>query len=115
MTRAEELAKKQERNRREYEARLDAKIIKSKEWYDKNHEYALMKAAEYRQRRRREAKVTKTPPPSTDALEAQLPPALRSNIRRLREEFLKIPILQRPPYDKFLRDKTIEHLKNKIE
>ena len=115
MTRAEELAKKQERNRREYEARRDAKIIKSKEWYGKNHEYALMKAAEYRQRRRREAKVTKTPPPSTDALEAQLPPALRSNIRRLREEFLKIPILQRPPYDKFLRDKTIEHLKNKIE
>lgn len=115
MTRAEELAKKQERNRREYKARRDAKIIKSKEWYEKNHEYALMKAAEYRQRRRREAKVTKTSPPSTDALEAQLPPALRANIRRLREEFLKIHISERPPYDKFLRDKTIEHLKKKQE
>ena len=115
MTRAEELAKKQERNRREYEARRDAKIIKSKEWYEKNNEYALMKAAEYRQRRRREAKVTKTPPPSTDALEAQLPPTLRANIRQLRKEFLSIHISRRPPYDKFLRDKTIEHLKNKIK
>lgn len=113
MTRAEELAKKQERNRQEYEARRDAKIIKSKEWYEKNHEYALMKAAEYRQRRRREAKVTKTPPPSTDALEAQLPPALRANIRQLRKEFLSIHISKRPPYDKFLRDETIEHLKKK--
>ena len=74
-----------------------------------------MKAAEYRQRRRREAKVTKTPPPSTDALEAQLPPALRANIRRLREEFLKIPILQRPPYDVYLKIKTIEYLKKKQE
>lgn len=111
MTRAEELAKKQERNRQEYEARRDAKIIKSKEWYDKNREYALLKAAEYRQRRRREAKVTKTPPPSTDALEAQLPPALRANIRRLREEFLSIHISKRPPYDVYLKLKTIEYYK----
>lgn len=113
MTRAEELAKKQDRNRREYEARRDAKINKSKEWYDNNHEYALMRAAEYRQRRRRDAKITKTPPPSTDALEAQLPPTLRANIRQLREEFLKIPILQRPPYDVYLKMKTIEYLKTK--
>ena len=111
MTRAEELAKKQERNRREYEARRDAKIIKSKEWYDKNHEYALMKAAEYRQRRRREAKFTKTPPPSTDTLEAQLPPALRANIRQLRKEFLSIHISKRPPYDVYLKLKTIEYYK----
>lgn len=115
MTRAEELAKKQERNRREYEARRDAMINKSKEWYYNNHEYALMKAAEYRQRRRREAKFTKTPPPSTDALEAQLPPSLRANIPRLRKEFLKIPILQRPPYDVYLKLKTIEHSKNKTD
>ena len=115
MTRAEELERKQERNRREYEARRDAKINKSKEWYDNNHEYALMRAAEYRQRRRREAKVTKTPPPSTDALEAQLPPALRANIRQMREDFLKIHISERPPYDVYLKMKTIEHLKKKQE
>lgn len=115
MTRADELERKQERNRREYEARKEDKKAQVKRWYDKNHEYALMRAAAYRQRRRREAKFTKTPPPSTDALEAQLPPALRANIPRLRKEFLKIPILQRPPYDVYLKLKTIEHLENKTD
>lgn len=115
MTRADELERKQERNRREYEARKEDKKAQVKRWYDKNHEYALMRAAAYRQRRRREAKFTKTPPPSTDALEAQLPPSLRANIPRLRKEFLKIPILQRPPYDVYLKLKTIEHSKNKTD
>ena len=113
MTRSEELQRKQERNRREYEARREMKILKAKEYYDINKDYRRIKDAEYRHRRRREAKVTKTPPPSTDALEAQLPPALRMNIRTLRAEFLSIHISKRPPYDKFLRDKTIEHLKKK--
>ena len=41
MTRAEELEKKQERNRREYEQRLDRKRKQSRQWYWQNRDYAL--------------------------------------------------------------------------
>lgn len=108
MTRAEELAKKQERNRLEYERRLDRKREQSRQWYWKNRDYALAKAAATRQRKREEASVAhKEPPPSIESLEAQLPYYLKQDIPGLRAEFLKIPITERPPYDEFLKTKTI--------
>jgi hypothetical protein len=114
MTRAEELKRKQERNRQEYERRLDRKREQSRQWYWKNRDYALAKAAATRQRKREEASVaSKEPPPSIESLEAQLPYYLKQDIPGLRDEFLKIPILQRPPYDVFLKMKTIEYLKTK--
>lgn len=88
MTRAEELKRKQERNRQEYERRLDRK-------------------------REQSSVASKEPPPSIESLETQLPYYLKQDIPGLRAEFLKIPILQRPPYDVFLKMKTIEYLKTK--
>lgn len=52
MTRSEELKRKQERNRQEYERRLDRKREQSRQWYWKNRDYALAKAAATRQRKR---------------------------------------------------------------
>lgn len=115
MTRAEDKALRRERNRRDYESRKESKKEYSRRWYYENHDHVLKKAAEYRQRRREDAVVTKFVPPSTDALESALPPALRKNIMELRAEYLGIHISRRPPYDAFLKMKTIEHLtKNSI-
>lgn len=112
MTRAEELAKKQNRNRLEYERRLDRKREQSRQWYWKNRDYALAKAAATRQRKREEASVApKEPPPSIESLEAQLPYYLKQDIPGLRAEFLKIPITERPPYDKYLQAK-IQKIQN---
>ena len=110
MTRAEELAKKQERNRLEYqtrkEKRLERQREQSRKWYLKNREYQLAKAAATRKRLREQAIVTpRESPPSIESLEAQAPPIIQKNIGRIREDFLKIPILQRPPYDKYLQAK----------
>lgn len=108
MTRADELEKKKERNRREYERRLDRKREQSRQWYWQNRDYALAKAAATRQRKREETIVaTKEPPPSIESLEAQLPYYLKQDIPGLRAEFLKIPITERPPYDEVLKTKTI--------
>ena len=112
MTRAEELSKKQERNRLEYQARKEKRLERQREqsrkWYWKNREYQLAKAAATRQRKREEASVApKEPPPSIESLEAQLPYYLKQDIPGLRAEFLKIPISERPPYDEFLKTKTI--------
>lgn len=108
MTRAEELEKKKERNRREYERRLERKREQSRQWYWQNRDYALAKAAATRQRLREEASVApKDPPPSIESLEEQLPYYLKQDIPGLRAEFLNIPINERPPYDEFLKMKTI--------
>lgn len=112
MTRAEELERKQERNRREYQSRKEKRLERQREqsrkWYWENREYQLAKAAATRKRLREQAIVTpKEPPPSIESLESQLPYYLKQDISRLRAEFLKIPILQRPPYDEFLKTKTI--------
>jgi len=102
------MERKQERNRREYERRLDRKREQSRQWYWQNRDYALAKAAATRQRKREEASIApKEPPPSIESLEAQLPYYLKRDIQGLRAEFLRIPITERPPYDEFLKKKTI--------
>lgn len=112
MTRAEELERKRERNRLEYQAgkekRLERQREQSRKWYWANREYQLAKAAATRQRLREQAIVTpRESSPSIDSLEAQLPYCLKQDIPSLRAEFLKIPIMERPPYDEFLKMKTI--------
>ena len=114
MTREEELELKQERNRKDYERRGEYYRQKAKEWYRKNREYALQKGAALRQRKREEAHhMPKVFNRSIESKEQDLPLPLRNNTARLREEFLRIPILQRPPYDVYLKMKTIEYLKTK--
>lgn len=89
---------------------------KSKAYYRENREFILAKAAIARQRKRKHAtQMPKVFHRSIESKEQDLPWPLRNNTARLREEFLKIPILQRPPYDVYLKMKTIEYLKNKIE
>ena len=112
MTREEELKLKQARNRKDYENRGEYYRQKAKEWYRKNREYALQKGAALRQRKREEAhQMPKVFHRSIESKEQDLPALLRNNTARLREEFLRIPILQRPPYDVYLKMKTIEYLK----
>ena len=53
--------------------------------------------------------------PSTDAFEEALPLALRMMKGRLRDEYLRIHITERPVYDYFLRCKIIEYLRDYYE
>ena len=108
MNRQEELERKQARNRKEYDARKAKRLERQRElsrkWYWANREYCLAKSAADRQRRRDEATFTPKPtPPSIESIEASMPEVIRRNIKRYRKEFLKIPILERPPYDEYLR------------
>lgn len=115
MTREEELELKQARNRKDYEKRGEYYRQKAKEWYRNNREYALQKGAALRQRKREEAHhMPKVFHRSIESKEQDLPWPLRNNTARLRDEFLRIPILQRPPYDVYLKMKTIEYLKTHI-
>ena len=85
---------------------------KSKEYYKENRDFILAKASIQRQRKRKQAALMpKVFHRSIESKEQDLPWPLRNNTARLREEFLRIPILQRPPYDVFLKMKTIEYLK----
>lgn len=113
MTRAEELREKQLRNIKAYEARKEKQREKARKWYWDNREYALMKAAANRQRDKERHPIKVQPiKPSMESLEEQLPFRLRIMKGKLRKEFLKIPILERPTYDVFLKMKTIEYIKN---
>ena len=112
MTRADEAELKKERNRKMYAAHKEQYKARARKWYWDNREHALQKAALYREKLRRNAKFTAEAKPSIDAIEANLPRGLREKIPTLRSQFLNIPILQRPPYDEYLRDKTIEYLKS---
>ena len=112
MTRAEEYEAKSARNRRDYEKYKERMRAKAKEWYWKNRDYALQKAAANRQRNRECSKVKpRHMEPSIDSIEERLPFAIKRDIKQLRKAFLKIPILQRPPYDVYLKLKTIEYYK----
>ena len=109
MTRAEEYEAKSARNRRDYEKYKERMRAKAKEWYRKNRDYALQKAAANRQRNREGAKVKpRHMEPSIDSIEERLPFAMKRDIKQLRKAFLKIPILQRPPSDVYLTLKTID-------
>ena len=112
MTRAEEYEAKSARYRKDYDKYKERMRAKAKEWYWKNRDYALQKGAANRQRNR---ECSKTKPrhmePSIDSIEERLPFAIKRDINQLRKAFLKIPILQRPPYDVYLKLKTIEYYK----
>ena len=112
MTRAEEYEAKSAMNRRDYEKYKERMRAKAKEWYWKNRDYALQKAAANRQRNRECSKFKpRHMEPSIDSIEERLPFAIKRDINQLRKAFLKIPILQRPPYDVYLKLKTIEYYK----
>jgi hypothetical protein len=116
MTRAEELKLKEAKYRKDYEKYKERQREKSRRWYWENRDWALKKAAIGRQRRRDKAMANAKPKPVTpsiESIEQSLPFAMRSNTERLREAFLNIPILQRPPYDVYLKLKTIEYYKEK--
>ena len=93
--------------------------------YMKERERRLKYAADYYQAhkeaakeyaRKRRAGLTKKPPeyerPSTEAFEEELPLRLKMQLSRIREQYLKIPITERPIYDYYLRCRTIEHLRD---
>ena len=101
MTRAESNALRTERNRKEYLARQEQKKAYARQYYRKN-----------RKPRKREHHDKPFIPPSTDACESVLPYGLRKDKAALRTEYRKIPITKRPPYDYFLRCKTVEYIRN---
>lgn len=86
----------------------DRRLAYSAKYYRENK----AKIAEY-QRKKRAGLLPKKEPdyirPSTYAFEEMLPYMLRINTPRLRQQFLEIPIHERPVYDYFLRCKTIEY------
>lgn len=104
------------RKRREYLVTTERQRENSHNWYMKNKEYALAKSAATRQRLREEAlkSMPSVIKPSIESIERDLPVAMQKNIKRLRAEFLKIPILERPPYDVWIELKKIEHQKDII-
>ena len=111
MTRAESDAAKKEAQHADYMKRREAKLAYAKQYAIDNREKINRQQRERRQRYREGA--LRTPqyrPPSTSALEAALPVGLAVQRLRLREEYLSIHITERPPYDHFLRCKTIEYL-----
>ena len=111
MTRAESDALKQERNRQDYLSRRDRKRAVQRAFYQRHREDILKKQFERRNRGREHT----DPPyrtPSTDACESELPYGLRKDKAALRAEYRKIPITERPPYDYFLRCKTVEYIRN---
>ena len=111
MTRAESDAAKREAQHADYMKRREAKLAYAKQYAIDNREKINRQQRERRQRYRDGA--VRTPqyrPPSTSALEAALPVGLAVQRLRLREEYLAIHITERPPYDHFLRCKTIEYL-----
>lgn len=113
MTRAEDKAVRVAINRKHYLAHRDTIIARVKR-YTKEHREHINFMQRDRRRRKKEA-ILDEPVyirPSTDAFESELPYGLRASKSRLREEYLRIPIHERPVYDYFLRCKTIEFLRN---
>lgn len=112
------MTRKQQLDHERYVANRDERLARqrerSKEWYWKNHDYALAKRAATYQRLKEEAAVAPKPTkPSIESIEGALPYQLKNIIPHLRAEFLKIPILERPPYDVWLKQKEDEYLKYK--
>ena len=113
MTRAEDKAVRVATNRKYYLNHREAIIARVKRYTEAHREHINFMQ---RDRRRRKKEALMGEPTfirqSTDAFESELPYGLRANKPRLREEYLRIPIHERPMYDYFLRCKTIEFLRN---
>ena len=72
--------------------------IKHNLWYKQRTEKEIKKRAE------QPKKVT------TAELEGSLPNSMKVRLKRIREAFLKIPILERPPYDEYLQNLTNKNI-----
>ena len=108
----EELERKRERNRQEYLKNRDKRMEQSRKWYSMHKDYFYEKTRRYRERKRNETLAASSAiRPSIESQEAVLPYELRRDTERLRREFLKIPIQDRPTYDVFIRQKTAEYYK----
>ena len=116
MTNADDRALRRTYNRADYLKRRDKKLEYARE-YAKKHRERINYLQRERRRRLKESPPEQPvrKPLSTTAIEAFLPPKLYSQRLRLRVEYLNIHISERPPYDYFLRCKTIEHLRNNIK
>ena len=114
MTREESEAARRKAQHADYLRRREAKLAYAKQYAINNRE-KINEAQRKRRQRYREGAI-RTPryvPPSTSQLEADLPIGLVVMKSRLREEYMAIHISERPPYDYFLRCKTIEYLKHR--
>lgn len=114
MTRAESYAIRDEIYHERYMVERDRRLAYSAKYYRENK----AKIAEYHRKKRAGLLPVKEPEyirPSTYAFEEMLPYGLRINTPRLRQQFLAIPIHERPVYDYFLRCKTIEYLRQKYK
>lgn len=113
MTRAESYELRKEIFHNQYMKERERRLKYASEYY-KTHKKEAMEYA-----RKRRAGLTVKPHeyqrPSTEAFEEELPFVLKMQLSRLREQYLAIHISERPPYDYYLRCKTIEHLRVKRE
>lgn len=116
MTRTESDAARKAANRKDYLRRREKMLVYQRQYAKDNREHIN---AMQRERRRRKAmgviKEKEYVRPSTDAFEEALPLALRMMKGRLRDEYLRIHITERPVYDYFLRCKIIEYLRDYYE
>lgn len=111
----EELERKRERNRQEYLKNRDKRMEQSRKWYSMHKDYFYEKTRRYRERKRNETLAASSAiRPSIESQEAVLPYELRKDTERLRHEFLKIPIQDRPTYDVYIRQKTAEYYKQLV-
>ena len=94
-----------------YERKRDEYLARSRAYYQAHKEIYKQKTKEYVQRQRALAfsQTTAERPITTKELEAQQPDIIRMNLSRLREEYLKIHITERPPYELFLKQKQFEY------
>lgn len=106
MTRQEDKALRQQRNRQEYARRREQKRAYARQYYRDVVEGR-------RKPRHRDIVEPQERPPSTSALEAMLPPLMRRDLPAIRDEYRRKHISERMlwPYDYFLRMKVIEHFR----
>lgn len=120
MTRAESYLLQREIERNDYLNSRERRLAYARQ-YAREHREILTQQQRERRRmkaagtfidRRKIEREERNAIPSTDACEEALPLHLRCNKQRLRDEFLRIHITERPTYDYFLRCKTIEYMRD---
>jgi hypothetical protein len=111
MTRTESDAARKAANRKDYLRRREKILAYQRQYAKDNREHINAMQRERRRRKAIGSCVAKKEyvRPSTDDFESELPLLLKVNLQRLRDEYLSIPIHQRPIYDYWLRCKTIEY------